>query len=925
MRSIAALAVAYFIAGKLGLKLAIVHAQATAVWPPTGIALAALLLWGYRLWPGILIGAFLVNVTTGGAITITQTLASIGIATGNTLEALLGAYLLNRFARGRRSFDRAQDIFAFAALTAMTSTTVSATFGVLSLALAGLAEWAKAAAIWGTWWIGDAAGDLIFAPPVIFWALEPRWRWSRDRALEAGLLLLIICALALSVFTNLLPPKSPHLGLAFLCAPPLFWAAFRFGQRESATALLLLSGIAIWGWFHGLQAGRLSPMYVLLELQAYLAVTAVTVLAVGAEVAQRRRHQEALELQAEVLRQQARLLDLAQVLVRDTEDRITAWNSGAERLYGFTREEAVGQVSHTLLQTRFPEPLEEIRARLFAIGTWEGELEQKARDGREVVVASLWVLQRDKGAPAAILEVDNDITELKRTEAARRQLAAIVESSEDAIIGKAPDGTIASWNRGAERIYGYRAEEVIGRPISILAPGGHEQEMPAIMERIQRGESVEHFDTQRRRKDGTIIDVSVTVSPIKSHIGEIIGASVVARDITARRRLEEQFRQAQKLESIGVLAGGVAHDFNNLLVGILGNASLAVQFLPASHPARASLEDVVRAGERAAALVRQLLAYAGKGRFMTQPVGLSEVVREIAGLVRSSIPKAVDLRFDFPNEVPAILGDATQIQQLLMNLLINAGEAMGQNTGTILVCASVREIDESSIRGTRGYEEIGPGRYIELQVQDTGCGMDEETRSRIFDPFFTTKFMGRGLGLAAVLGIVRGHKGAIQVQSAPGRGTTFKVLLPATDDQPSAWKAAPVSTDLSGAGTILVVDDEEVVRRTAKSALESHGYQVVLAGSGREGVEIFRRMADEIVVVLLDMTMPVMSGEEAIGHLKEARPNVPVIASSGYNEALAMQRFAGKGIAGFIQKPYTAQQLAAKIKGVLAESGHKAG
>lgn len=286
--------------------------------------------------------------------------------------------------------------------------------------------------------------------------------------------------------------------------------------------------------------------------------------------------------------------------------------------------------------------------------------------------------------------------------------------------------------------------------------------------------------------------MAVTVSPVKSHAGEITAASVIARDITDRKRLEEKLRQAQKLESIGVLAGGVAHDFNNLLVSILGNASLALEYLPSVHPAHDSLQGVIGASETAAALVRQLLAYAGRGEFTIEPVCLPETARKMTKLLQSSIPSRVDLRFDIANNVPPVAGDPSQIQQVLMNLIINAAEAIGENEGVILVSIRPCEIEQPAPFGDFGGGPIASGRHVVIEVRDTGCGMNDDTKSRVFDPFFTTKFMGRGLGLAAVLGIVRRHKGSINVHSVLGRGTTFEVVLPAKEECIGPSKSTPL-------------------------------------------------------------------------------------------------------------------------------------
>ncbi|MEX2264040.1 MAG: response regulator [Bryobacteraceae bacterium] len=390
-----------------------------------------------------------------------------------------------------------------------------------------------------------------------------------------------------------------------------------------------------------------------------------------------------------------------------------------------------------------------------------------------------------------------------------------------------------------------------------------------------------------------------------------------AMDVTERKQLDERLQQAAKLESLGLLAGGVAHDFNNLLVGILGNASLAFETIPSSNPARAMLRDAIDASERASHLTRQMLAYAGKGRFLIEPVDLSALVRDISKLVQTSIPKSVQLRLELQDALPCIEADASQLQQLIMNLVINGAEAIGENnTGTVLVTTAEHEIDKAYILTTQIASEVGPGTYVVLEVHDTGCGMDQATVSKIFDPFFTTKFTGRGLGLAAAQGIVRGHKGAIKVYSTPGKGTSFKVLFPATADTPNK-RPRPGAIALTGSGTILVVDDEPMVRNAVKSMLERYGYEAVLAENGQEAVDLFRVLAEKISVVLLDMTMPVMGGEEALRQLKLIRPDVPVILSSGYNEVETIRRFTGKGLAGFIQKPYSATTLAEKIKTVL--------
>jgi nitrogen-specific signal transduction histidine kinase/CheY-like chemotaxis protein len=390
------------------------------------------------------------------------------------------------------------------------------------------------------------------------------------------------------------------------------------------------------------------------------------------------------------------------------------------------------------------------------------------------------------------------------------------------------------------------------------------------------------------------------------------------RDITDRRRFERHLQHTQKLESLGLLAGGIAHDFNNLLTGIMGNASLGLTELPDSAPIRRNLREIVSASERAADLTRQLLAYAGKGRFVLERIDLSQLVREIEPLIHTSIPKMVDIQLDLEAGLPAIEADPGQMQQLVMNLIVNGAEAIGEgNPGAVVIRTEARDLDAEEIRREFPNDPLTPGSYVGIEVRDTGSGMDEATRNRIFDPFFTTKFQGRGLGLAAVSGIVRTQKGAIRVYSTPGRGSSFQILFPAVAAQTADGGPRIPPTEIPAGGTILFIDDEEALRRLAQSALERNGWHVLLAGNGAEGVRLFQEYRESITAVILDMTMAVMGGEEALDRMKTIHPAVPVIVSTGYGEIEAVRHFAGKDIAGLLEKPYTVNQLMESIAVVL--------
>jgi len=428
------------------------------------------------------------------------------------------------------------------------------------------------------------------------------------------------------------------------------------------------------------------------------------------------------------------------------------------------------------------------------------------------------------------------------------------------------------------------------------------------------------------RKDGSEFPVEIGLNPIETDEGTWVLSAIV--DITERKRaeqerktLEAQMQHTQKLESLGILAGGIAHDFNNLLVSILGNAGLALMELAPESRARPTVQNIQAAALRTAELTKQLLAYSGKGKFLIQPLNLSLLVEEMAHLLKLSISKKAVVRTRLASNLPAIEADAAQIQQVVMNLMLNASDALGGNIGDIVVSTGVIDADRAYLSETFLDEHLPEGRYVYLEVSDTGCGMDKETRSRIFDPFFTTKFTGRGLGLAAVLGIVRSHRGAIRLYSEPGQGTAFKVLFASSEQAAPALEHNPEGVEVwRGTGTVLIVDDEECVRSVACKTLETVGFTVMTAENGRAGVQMFRTHADEIKAVLLDMTMPDMSGEEVFRAIRTVRPEVRVILSSGYNEQETISLFQGKGLAGFIQKPYQPMKLIEKVREILTQT-----
>jgi PAS domain S-box-containing protein len=385
-----------------------------------------------------------------------------------------------------------------------------------------------------------------------------------------------------------------------------------------------------------------------------------------------------------------------------------------------------------------------------------------------------------------------------------------------------------------------------------------------------------------------------------------------------RRRIELQLLNAQKLESLGVLAGGVAHDFNNLLVAILGNLELALAELAPGSLVREQIHDAELAAQRAAELTRQMLAYSGRGKLAVEPASLSQVVEEMLHILRISISKKAALRLSLPAELPAIEADLGQLRQVVMNLVLNASEAVGDVEGVIAVSVGQTECDRAVLGACWVDDGLEPGPYVYLEVTDTGCGIPREQKSRIFDPFFTTKFTGRGLGLPAVLGIVRGHRGAIAVTSTPGKGTTFRVYFPASR-RPAAAAEATVGESWRGEGTVLLVDDEPMVRTVGKKMLERLGFDVLLADDGLQALAL-AEAHPELVLILLDLTMPRLDGAGTYRELARVAPATPVVVTSGYSEQDLEGRFEGERFAGFLQKPFRIAAVTARVRAALERS-----
>jgi PAS domain S-box-containing protein len=470
---------------------------------------------------------------------------------------------------------------------------------------------------------------------------------------------------------------------------------------------------------------------------------------------------------------------------------------------------------------------------------------------------------------------------------------------------------IVGWNSGAEKMFGYSEAEIMGCDCSCLfVPEDTRNE--AIRPTLQEADRQGWVESEgwRVRKDGTRFFATAVIASLAR--GAVREYGMLVRDVTELRRSAEAVRQAQKLESIGVLASGIAHDFNNLLAGIVLGVAQAKSSLPPDHSALADLEVVEHCSQRAAELTTQLLAYAGKGQFVITRFDLSALVAEMLPLIGASISKAVQLELFLTPELPWIEGDASQIRQIVMNLIINGAEAVGDGGGIVRISTGITHHPRSAGEVVAAAEKVGTDVYME--VKDSGPGMNDATKARIFDPFFTTKVAGRGLGLAAVAGIIRGHMGRVGVESVPGEGTTFTVFFPAVERLVPHAVETPPFVVAHGAGTLLFVDDEPSLRRLGKQILEESGYTVLVAENGREAVEIFQHNASKIATVLMDMAMPVMGGNEAFRLMRKIRPDVPIILMSGCSESSAREDVGASELTDFIQKPYSLALLVATVR-----------
>jgi PAS domain S-box-containing protein len=611
------------------------------------------------------------------------------------------------------------------------------------------------------------------------------------------------------------------------------------------------------------------------------------------------------------------------VYIVDSDDRLVLVNRQFESLFGAPGDQLRGRSLYELFP---PEIAGEFAANNRAVleSGRPAEFEESAvlEDGAHIYLSIKVPLVDDQGQARAICGISTDITTRKKAEEQLREydmrMRRLIESN---IIGMlvADMERITDANDLFLEMVGYTREDLRAGKLlwkEMTPPEYADLDARGLEELRERG-ACTPFEKEYYRKDGGRVPVLLGATLLSDRLEWLC----FVLDLAQRKNAEEAVRKAQKLESVGFLAGGVAHNLNNLLVGILGNISLVLEGGSSLGRAdRDMLQAAIDSGQKAASLTSQLLAYAGKGHFHPEPINPSKLIQDdLLPVLRGSISKKIAIDAQIGRSVPELYLDLAQARQLISNVVVNAAEAIGDREGRISIKVEMQSLDSDDDADLMVGARLAAGRYLVLTVSDTGEGIDEATRSRMFDPFFSTRFTGRGLGLAAVAGIVRAYKGGIRVWSSPGKGSAFQVYLPAamvTRRAAGASGAAVHEREADGE-LILVIDDEEVVRAMAKNCLERRGFQVLVAVDGQRGMELLKQYGGDVSLVLLDLAMPVLSGEEALVEYRKIQPAVPIAICSGYPRAEIAGRFSGKQVAGVIQKPFTAAGLAQEVARLL--------
>ena len=825
---------AYFVLAKAGLELASIHPSASPIWPPAGLALAAVLLWGYGMAPGIFVGALVANAITAGSL-----YTSAAIAGGNTLEALISAYLLNRWSGGRATFETPLGVAKFALVSLAPATMIAATIGVGTLSLAGFANWAAFGSIWKTWWLGDLAGALVVTPAIVLWARTGARGFAWRELRESVLLFAGTAAVGVVAFSPAIEQTADRGALAFLAILPLLWAALRRGPRDTATVAIILSVSAVWGTLlDGGPFARLTLNDSFLLLLAFMISAAVPSLALSAGLATHRRAAESLtgartELERRVQERTAALVEANEAL-----KAVLAQHERAEL-------ELRQQRVH-LLEAQ----------RLANLGSW------------------VW-----------------DVAENRVT-----------------------------WSDTLFDIFGVRADAFAGTFEGFLARvhAGDRDRVKGVIEQAFRTGGDFRIEERIVRPDGEIRHLLGSGRAITDKRGNTVRLLGVCQDVThsllAQSALEEArqaLHQAQKMEALGQLTGGIAHDFNNILTAITNSLEL-VRTSPGIDGAQAQrLERAQQAARNGAALVQQLLVFARKQPTQAQPADINEIVRATLTMLSRGASENIAIVTDLADDLGWARVDATQLQTAILNLAVNARDAMPEG-GTLRIATANIRPDAAAAGPHRA-----PG-FISVTVGDTGIGMPADVAARAFEPFFTTKEIGKGtgLGLSMVYSAMRLMGGDVTIASEPGKGTIVRLLLPAIDPpradtapEPARDAAAPETSAPGVAATaVLYVEDEALVRMATVDLLESASYAVRAAPDAEQALALLD--ADPAIALMVtDIGLPGMNGHELAAEARRRRPGLKVVFLTGYDRDKSGDGKIGDAHTRYLDKPYQLQDL----------------
>jgi len=925
--TLAILAFAYVCFAKVGFALAFATKQVTAVWPPTGIAVAALLLCGYRIWPGVWVGAFI-----GNAISDEPLLTAAGIATGNTLGPLLAAFLLRRFVGFEIALARLRDVLSLVLFGAALAMCVTATNGVLNLALAGIVPWSAAASVWWVWWAGDAMGVLLVAPMILTWAADPRVRWHKTKLLELTLLVAAVIAVGWFSFTGSLP-------IAYPLFPIIIWSALRFGQRETASAIIAICAIAIWGTVHDqgpFASGSLDQRLILLV--TFMAVLGVTALLLGAATAERRRAEDRLCESEDRFRRVVEASPSALVMT-DQEGRIVLVNARTEQVFGYSREEILGQPVEMLIPKHFRanhighgagyHHASQVRAMCSGL-----ELYGLRKDGsRFPVLWSAAPLRDAQGNAQGVVCLAQDITEINRAKEDLSDSLALrqgmLTAALDCVVAIDRGGRIIEFNAAAERTFGYRREDAIGRQMAglIIPPRYREAHAAGFKRFLDTGHSSiqgKRIEMPALRADATEFPAELTVTAVSLKGTTVFIAYL--RDITARKAAEAALVAAKEEAEFASRAKSeflsqMSHELRTPLNAVMGFAQMLQldRDRTLSERQKEYCQDILRGGHNLLELINELLDLSrietGQVRLSVERVAVGDVLAQIRATMNPlAIEAGVRLELSQAAGVPDVRADDLRLRQILLNLVSNAIK-YNQKGGSVLMTALA-----------------APADRVRIIIADTGVGIAREQQDKLFTPFNRlgaeyTAIEGTGIGLALSKKLVEAMDGTIGFTSKPGEGSTFWIELPAETAEAPATRPSvsealgmeKVSRATAGGYSLLYVEDNPASLRLMEHLVSTLPNVVMLAAPTPQlGLDLARAHRPDVIV--LDLNLPDMDGFQVLARLKAAPEtrDAPVIALTAAAMPKDVKKALAAGFFRYVTKPIDVKTFFAAVDDALS-------